>query len=159
MAMILLMISARGCLFAGPLWNGGLGHWGVGNLLWGTGLFGVGWILFAAIAIWVGIDARNRGSNGLLWGLFVFFAPVIGLVVYLILVTTREEGVAPGAGMQWANKHPCARCGTAIQTEFKVCPYCGHSQRCGSCDRPLQAGWKVCPFCGAEVTGPDPTSS
>jgi RNA polymerase subunit RPABC4/transcription elongation factor Spt4 len=149
-AAIVLMLSTRGCLFASPLtsnWRG----WGNWDPLWGTGLFGIGWMLFAALAVWVGVDAHRRGSNGFLWGLFVFFAPVIGLVVYLILVTTREGNGAPGVSVQWQQKQPCSSCGTAIQAEFKICPYCGHSQGCTGCGQRVEVGWKVCPHCGAGI--------
>jgi hypothetical protein len=36
-----------------------------------------------ALAVWVGIDAERRCTQGSLWGLLVFFTSIVALIVYL----------------------------------------------------------------------------
>lgn len=46
----------------------------------------IGWfVLNIAILIWVFQDANKRGVNGLLWALIVFFAGIVGLLLYFAL--------------------------------------------------------------------------
>jgi RNA polymerase subunit RPABC4/transcription elongation factor Spt4 len=123
------------------------------------GLFGLWSIIQIGLAIWVGVDANRRGSNGFLWGLLVLFTPIIGLIVYLILAPTlaQRNGVvaaSPPSGVDVGSKRPCPGCSTQIEADFKVCPFCGISLCCGQCGKPLQSGWKLCPYCGAPA-GPD----
>jgi hypothetical protein len=46
----------------------------------------IGWfVLNIAILIWVYRDANRYGANGLLWALIVFFAGIVGLLLYFAL--------------------------------------------------------------------------
>jgi RNA polymerase subunit RPABC4/transcription elongation factor Spt4 len=107
-----------------------------------------------ALAIWVGIDANRRGLNGFLWGTLVFFTCIVGLVVYLIV--TRSGAVYPPfgtAGGSSAIVSACGKCGGAVRTDYRVCPYCGESigVRCPQCDRPVESGWIACPHCASRL--------
>lgn len=115
------------------------------------GLLGIWGLIQIGLAVWVGLDAHRRGSNGFLWGLLVFFTPVVGLIVYLILAPSLAQrngatvAVPPPAAAPASIA--CPSCGQALQEEFKVCPYCSFSLRCKQCDQPVRSGWKVCPYC------------
>jgi RNA polymerase subunit RPABC4/transcription elongation factor Spt4 len=146
-----LLLPVHGCL--SPWIN--LHGWDFGwpHLLWPPFFGFVGWgLIQLGLAVWVGIDANRRGSNGLLWGLLVFFAPIVGLVVYLIVAPTLGERSAGPAGSR------CPACRAAMDASFKLCPYCGAARRCAHCSEPVQAGWKICPQCGTPVVaeGQDP---
>lgn len=147
-----LIMSARGCLLSPP-WHDWNVFWNFGAL-GGSGLFGIWGLIQIGLAIWVGMDASARGSNGWLWGLLVFFTPVVGLVVYLILVSGCVHG--NGAGFFPRGLRDCPSCGKPVRSDFKLCPYCGQSHTCTGCGKPLEAEWKVCPFCGGAAGGAQP---
>lgn len=165
-ALLLLFLGTRGCWsqwpglqsVSSPLFGG----WG---LFQHWGLLGLGGILQIALAVWVGVDAQRRGLNGLLWGLLVLFTFIVGLLVYLIVAPSlsRSNGAssfplaagvatppaaAPAASAVAAS---CPSCSAAIESSFKICPYCGTALRCASCDLQVQAGWKLCPHCGTTL--------
>jgi hypothetical protein len=107
-----LLLPVHGCL--SPWIN--LHGWDFGwpHLLWPPFFGFVGWgLIQLGLAVWVGIDANRRGSNGLLWGLLVFFAPIVGLVVYLLVVPSLGE--RPPASR-------CPACRAAMDASFKLCP-------------------------------------
>ena len=52
-------------------------------LLTGLAGFGLYWL---GLPLWVARDARARGDAAVLWGLFVFFTNLVGLVAYLIVI-------------------------------------------------------------------------
>ncbi len=45
--------------------------------------FGAYWL---GLPLWVALDARSRGDAALLWGLFVFFTNLVGLLAYLLVL-------------------------------------------------------------------------
>ena len=50
----------------------------------------------------------------------------------------------------------CPACNQAIQTGWKVCPFCGAQlallgAKCPNCSDPVEASWKVCPSCGTRL--------
>ncbi len=125
---------------AGGVWPPGL-----------MGLFPMGlplffFVLSIVIAAWVFNDAEKRGMNGWLWGLLVFFANIIGLVVYLL---ARNEGI-PARPI---TREACSQCGRPLQPDFLACPYCGAKvkQTCPQCGKVVRTEWKVCPYCAAEL--------
>lgn len=149
--LVFLLMNFRGCTLEPPWMH----HWEGRSLFVGFspfshfyGLLGIWGLIQIALAVWVGVDAQRRGSNGFLWGLLVFFTPVVGLIVYLILAPTLAQRNGASAAPPAA---PCPSCGQALQAEFKVCPYCSVSLRCKQCDQPLRANWKVCPYCTASL--------
>ena len=103
--------------------------------------------LWAALALWVYHDAERRGHSGLLWGLFVFFGMIIGLIIYLIVRSTTPDPVfghiagGPGA---------CPSCDKPVRSTYVACPHCGTSlaRTCGGCGERAQPDWKTCPYCG-----------
>jgi hypothetical protein len=144
---------------------------GAGGATWSVltgpvGFFGVWGLLQIGLAVWVGIDAQKRGSLGLLWGLFVLFTNIVGLIVYLLVVhggflsvVSVEAPAAPGVPPPPpAPDATCPACSGAIHAEFKHCPHCGHAieRTCASCGAGLQAGWKNCPYCAAPASDETP---
>ena len=47
----------------------------------------------------------------------------------------------------------CPKCGSAVDREFKSCPYCMYLLRnvCESCEQELKPEWKMCPYCTRPV--------
>jgi uncharacterized membrane protein YhaH (DUF805 family) len=67
-----------------------------------------------ALLVWVARDAKSRGmDNAVLWMIFVFVVPIIGLVVYLF---SRPQG----------NLIKCASCGNNRLEAAVKCPHCGN---------------------------------
>jgi len=151
-AVLLLISMMQSCVagLTGVLWGGHGSGWPLGWGWFGNGLlpFGLWGAIQVLLSFWVGFDAQKRGMHGILWGLLVFFTGIVGLIVYLIVAPSlaqRNGGAQPaGAAAPGAR---CAKCGAAVQPEFKACPYCGAPTRCPHCDQAIQAGWKVCPYC------------
>jgi RNA polymerase subunit RPABC4/transcription elongation factor Spt4 len=159
LAVALFVLNMRGCGF--PF---GRAPWQTGILNTGFwhgqfyGLLGIWGLIQGALAVWVGLDAKRRGQNGVLWGFLVFFTGIVGLVVYLIVVPNLLGGPGESTGFTAAAPpatpgRTCPGCSTAIQQDFKVCPYCGVALSCRECGTPLQGGWKVCPGCATPVPG------
>ena len=66
-----------------------------------------------ALLVWVARDAKARGmDSAVIWMIFVFLVPVIGLIVY---VFSRPQG---------ANVK-CPHCNNSRLQTLAVCPYCG----------------------------------
>lgn len=145
---------------------------GAGGATWSVltgpiGFFGIWGLLQIGLAVWVGIDAQKRGSLGLLWGLFVLFTNIVGLIVYLLVVhggflSAVEVGVSSGTGgappPAPSPDATCPACSGGVHAGFRHCPHCGHALEhfCHSCGAPLQPDWKNCPYCAAPVSGEDP---
>lgn len=151
-ALAFLVLPVQGCLFSWLDLDLFGGH-GFRHLVLPFGMFGVWGLIQLGLAVWVGIDANRRGSNGLLWGALVFFAPIVGLVVYLLIAPNLVGGPLRPAAEAEARAAPatdvtCSNCARPLAEEFKLCPYCGTSRRCSGCDQPLRADWKLCPSCG-----------
>jgi len=115
------------------------------------GGFGLGFIIGAAIAIWVAIDADKRGMNGVLWGIGVFLLCIVFLPIYLIvrkplLAQPQPYGYppAPPAPPQPYSYQPpaapppgpppvpqtprfCSNCGTQLSAGARFCPSCGRT--------------------------------
>lgn len=88
-------------------------------------------------------DAGRRGMDAWLWTTIAVFVPAfVGLVIYLVVRGDRGR--------------LCLNCERPLQTDFRVCPYCGHSRdlRCGECQTPVASDWKVCPRCGHPLGEP-----
>lgn len=67
-----------------------------------------------ALLVWVARDAKSRGmDSAVMWMIFVFVVPIIGLVVYLF---SRPQG----------NLIPCASCANKRLEAAAKCPHCGN---------------------------------
>jgi uncharacterized membrane protein YhaH (DUF805 family) len=67
-----------------------------------------------ALLVWVARDAKSRGmDSAVMWMIFVFVVPVIGLVVYLF---SRPKG----------NLTKCASCANNRLEAAAKCPHCGN---------------------------------
>jgi hypothetical protein len=126
-------------------------HFGMTNMVRMLPFFLI-YIVWAAVAIWVYQDARQRGQNGLLWALFVFIGNIIGLILYLLLRASSPERAAPPAVEPSA---VCPACGLAVLDSYVACPHCAHAlaRSCAACGKRLETGWKACPYCGQAAAG------
>ena len=148
---------------------------GAGDATWSVltgpvGFFGIWGLLQIGLAVWVGIDAQRRGSLGLLWGLFVLFTNIVGLIVYLLVVhggflgaVAVDSSAAPAAGVAAPPPPPtpdaaCPKCAGSVHSGFRHCPHCGQAleNACGSCGAPIQPDWKNCPYCAAPTADETP---
>ena len=66
------------------------------------------------LLVWVARDAKARGmDSAVIWMLFVFFVPVLGVLVYLF---SRPKG----------SLLTCAKCGNKRLEASARCPHCGN---------------------------------
>lgn len=163
-ALSFILLTSRGCWVSPGLYLGDRNWF---NVSWH--FFTFSGLLQLILAVWVGVDAQKRGSNGYLWGLLVFFTSIIGLLVYLLSITDTIERIsdrvnqaqAAPAAAEPAAPPPgpvvdavvasCPACGGEIEEGFKACPSCGASLRCPGCDKTIRKGWKVCPWCTMQI--------
>ncbi len=67
-----------------------------------------------ALLVWVARDAKARGMDGdVIWTLFVFFVPLVGLIVY---VFARPQGTLV----------KCGHCANKRLQSGARCPHCGN---------------------------------
>jgi uncharacterized membrane protein YhaH (DUF805 family) len=67
-----------------------------------------------ALLVWVARDSKSRGMDGaVVWMIFVFLVPIIGLVVYWF---SRPQG----------NLTKCPSCGNTRLEAAAKCPHCGN---------------------------------
>jgi len=134
----------------------------------GLGIFFL--ILWIAVIVWVYKDAEQRGMNGLLWSLLVFFGHLIGLLVFLIVRQDHPVGGAPAkssappasrsssppaaAATAAAIPLTCPSCKKPIDETFTYCPHCGTALQpvCKNCGKSVDAAWKACPYCGVTLS-------
>ena len=70
--------------------------------------------LQVALLVWVARDAKARGMDAaVLWMIFVFAAPVLGLLVYIF---ARPQGTLV----------PCPSCNNKRLQAAARCPHCGN---------------------------------
>jgi len=174
-ALILLLF--KGCIITAPWLGIHVGSWQGLRFLPFFGLLGLWGVIQIVLAVWVGIDAERRGSNGFLWGLLVLFTPIVGLLVYLILAPGLTRGAAPAPPGPGPDRPPappakesqgaaatpagrsCPQCAGPLEEGFKVCPFCGLALCCAQCGRPLRAEWRHCPHCGGAITRGGPSGA
>ena len=73
-------------------------------------------IVWLAVAYWTYKDAKKRGlEHPVLWGVVVFFAGLIGILIYLVL----RNNIKPNNPVRF-----CTNCGRAIPFDANICPYC-----------------------------------
>ena len=117
-------------------------------------------ILWLAVVVWAFRDIRARSRSG--WGalftvLLVAFAPIIGLVIYLLLRPREtlndayDRALEQEALLQQIEERPvCPTCSRPTQANWFLCPTC-HThlrQPCPVCQSPLELHWDICPYCG-----------
>ncbi|MCP4219921.1 MAG: zinc-ribbon domain-containing protein [bacterium] len=84
-------------------------------------------------------DARKRGMDPWLWATVAVFIPnLLGVIIYLVVRHSHSGNIL------------CTKCSKKVQTDFKLCPYCGHNQenKCPQCNKQVSTDWKLCPHCG-----------
>jgi uncharacterized membrane protein YhaH (DUF805 family) len=71
-------------------------------------------ILQIALLVWVARDSKSRGmDSAVMWMIFVFLVPILGLVVYLF---SRPQG----------NLMKCGSCSNKRLEAAAKCPHCGN---------------------------------
>lgn len=87
---------------------------GIGTIMGGFFVFFVGiFVLNIILLVWVAKDAKRRGmDNPILWMLLVFFAGLVGLIIYFLV---RPKG----------RMVKCEYCGNKKLEYLKTCPQCG----------------------------------
>ncbi len=100
--------------------------------------FLVGCLVLGGIGLWVGLDARKRGMDGIVWGAATFSLLIIVLPLYLIV---RKPRIARPTGMAapevdgptWI-RFACPECGKRFKVDERVAGKkglcsCGHRIR------------------------------
>jgi zinc-ribbon domain len=121
------------------------------------GGYGLGFIIVAAIAIWVATDANKRGMNGIGWGIGVFLLCIVFLPIYLI-VRKPLQVQPPPYGYPPAPPQPPQPYGYPPGPSAAP-PGPPQSQQpppqpahfCSNCGQQLAGGAKFCPSCGRTV--------
>ena len=90
-------------------------------------------------AVWIFVDAKKRGENHWLWGLFGLLNVPTSLIIYLIV--TRNKRIK------------CPSCGQGINKGYKRCPHCGEQLQglCCKCGSVVRYDWEYCPVCGSKL--------
>ncbi|HVL40031.1 MAG TPA: hypothetical protein VM328_11630 [Fimbriimonadaceae bacterium] len=81
-----------------------------GELVWGFFVIPV----LLGLALWARTDMNRRGQPGWIWGLMVFFAPVVGILLWLALRRNWprvEREVDESAGTRARNGRPAPGAG------------------------------------------------
>jgi len=59
--------------------------------------------------------------NGALWAIIVFFLSLLGLLLYLIVRGSPQQGITLNRPIT----RVCPKCGQVLNEETKFCPRCG----------------------------------
>ena len=93
----------------------------------------IGVIVWIGVTYWAYRDATNRGQNGILWALVVFFGGIIGIIVWLVVrppiggnpYQQSNYGLDPFQKQgNYHNNRICPSCGKPIPFDARICPYC-----------------------------------
>ncbi len=75
------------------------------------------WILIVLVlsvqGFWVFNDAKKRGMNKWIWGIFALLNTPSNLIIYLIV--SRKYG----------HSEVCINCGKRLNSRYDYCPHCG----------------------------------
>lgn len=128
-------------------------------------------LLWLALVIWAYRDIRARSRStgaAVLTVLVVFFLPLIGLVIYLLLRPREtlseayDRALEQEALLQQIEERPvCPTCSRPTQANWYLCPAC-HThlrQPCPVCHSPLELHWDICPYCGQLMETGEATES
>ncbi len=86
------------------------------------------------LGLWAGIEAAASSSAGALGFLIAWWIPVVvfgvpGLIFLVIgykLIGRREEIRKEVMYMRQPSSKTCPKCGKAVPSDARLCPYCGH---------------------------------
>ncbi|WP_380674389.1 PLDc N-terminal domain-containing protein [Salinigranum sp. GCM10025319] len=53
-------------------------------------------VAHVALPAWVYLDARSAGDNAVAWTVVAFLVPLVGALVYLLLVRARRDATSSG---------------------------------------------------------------
>ncbi|MFX1532730.1 MAG: PLDc N-terminal domain-containing protein [Promethearchaeota archaeon] len=95
----------------------------------------ISFIVVLALAIYVANDAEKHGENGLLWGIVVFFLPLIGIILYLVVRSSWQQPTPSyqkpstsqysGQGFDHYQELYCSNCGAENTYGSHFCKSCG----------------------------------
>ncbi len=116
----------------------------------------LGIVILLIIALLVANDASRYGENGLLWGLVVFFMPMMGLLFYAIirsgwtLKVQNTQTPAYSAPVQ-ATPNTVSPVTVSPVTQPQVIPTATDTVYCTACGFANQKGAAYCNKCGAKI--------
>ncbi len=73
-------------------------------------------IILTSQGLWVFNDARKKGLNRWIWGLFCLMNTPTNLIIYLLVSRAIQK------------ESQCMSCGKKISGNYSYCPYCGEKQ-------------------------------
>jgi hypothetical protein len=104
-------------------------------------------IMWTLICIWVYVDARKRGMNGILWVVVVLVGSLIGLIVYIVVREEKRGKIPPD--VYQGHGPPQQGQISDLQTHYTPrIPQTGEGSMCKRCGAPLGHETKFCPNCG-----------
>lgn len=100
-------------------------------------------LFILALAAWVYVDAKRRGSRPALWGILTLMGNVVAWLVYMLV---RPNGRAAKG---------CPKCRASVKGSYAFCANCGAQlcETCARCGKPLEPSFHYCPHCGKQVEG------
>jgi hypothetical protein len=103
-------------------------------------------LAWMAVAAWIYLDARDKGSAAPAWLLLGLLTGPVALAVWLIYSYT--QGTFPAV-----KPKPCPGCGADVPRGAAFCVRCGHALRpaCPDCRRPVEVDWAYCGACGRNL--------
>jgi RNA polymerase subunit RPABC4/transcription elongation factor Spt4 len=135
-------------------------RWGTWFRPWAgfAGLFGlIALFIWVAVVVWVYRDAKERGMEGALWALLVFFTHLLGFIIYLLVrsghpVLARKEPGPPSAA-PGPTGPACRSCGKPTEKDHLYCHACGDRLKnvCPKCGKDTRSDWQICPYCGDKL--------
>jgi hypothetical protein len=98
----------------------------------------IGIIYWVGLALWVYKDSNSKKCNPELWGFFILFTNLIGLIIYTIY---KNNGIV------------CKKCGALQNSENGYCTVCGSriNELCSNCHSVASKGEQFCRKCGNEL--------
>jgi hypothetical protein len=102
-------------------------------------------LAWLALAAWIYLDAREKGSAAPAWLLLGLLTGPVALAVWLIYTYTQGSFPAP---------KPCPGCGADTVRGTAFCVRCGFALRpaCPDCRRPVEVDWVHCGACGRSLS-------
>ena len=99
---------------------------------------------FIAWAWWPFVRPRQRRSDELPYRAdWQPSAPAMRHEKHPAQTTAARDG-GPGG----ESRRTCNRCGSELDEQWTVCPYCFGGSLCSACGRQLESDWVMCPYCG-----------
>ncbi len=125
---------------------------------------GLSMLIGLVVAFFIYNDAQKRGHSfltSLLWTVGSVAMPIVVVPLYLVLgrrvnVSNKRDSDPDIIDIEATvveETIPCPMCGSKVQENFLVCPYCSHTlkPKCQSCGKEFPRDEKNCPSCQAKT--------